>query len=90
MSPGRGIILKLTSVLLFMVMAGLIKVTSGSVPPGEAVFFRSLFAMPTILVWLWLSGEMTTRTTVTMAGPMTDTPVTARGCSGRSSGSRSC
>ena len=33
-------------------MASLIKATSGHVPPGQAVFFRSLFAIPVILLWL--------------------------------------
>ncbi|MFZ5964484.1 DMT family transporter [Thalassococcus sp. BH17M4-6] len=48
----RGIALKLSSVFLFIVMASLIKATSDAVPPGEAVFFRSFFALPVILVWL--------------------------------------
>ena len=60
MSSGRGILLKLTSVLVFMIMASLIKAASENVPPGEAVFFRSLFAMPTILVWLWFRGDLAT------------------------------
>lgn len=58
MSPLRGILLKVASVLVFIVMASLIKVTSDTVPPGQAVFFRSLFAIPVILAWLWLRGEM--------------------------------
>jgi len=52
MNPLRGIALKLCSVAVFMAMASLIKATSGQVPPGEAVFFRSAFAVPVILVWL--------------------------------------
>ncbi|PKP75270.1 MAG: EamA family transporter [Alphaproteobacteria bacterium HGW-Alphaproteobacteria-6] len=52
MTPLRGIALKLCSVAVFMAMASLIKATSGQVPPGEAVFFRSAFAVPVILVWL--------------------------------------
>ncbi|SLN21427.1 EamA-like transporter family protein [Roseivivax jejudonensis] len=47
-----GISLKLVSVVMFVVMASLIKATSDVVPPGEAVFFRSFFAMPVIVVWL--------------------------------------
>jgi drug/metabolite transporter (DMT)-like permease len=58
MSPGRGIALKLVSVTVFMAMAALIKSVSDHVPPGEAVFFRSLFAMPVILVWLTARGEL--------------------------------
>ncbi|MDJ0820237.1 MAG: EamA/RhaT family transporter, partial [Paracoccaceae bacterium] len=60
MSPMRGIALKLTSVLLFTIMASLIKATSADVPPGEAVFFRSFFAMPVILGWLAWQGTLST------------------------------
>lgn len=54
----RGILLKIASVLVFIVMASLIKYTSATVPPGEAVFFRSLFAMPVILAWLSWRHEL--------------------------------
>lgn len=56
--PGRAIALKLCAVFLFMVMAAIIKSVSGKVPPGEAVFFRSLCAMPVILLWLWQRGQL--------------------------------
>ncbi len=52
MNPLRGITLKLASVAVFMTMASLIKAASHAVPPGEAVFFRSAFAIPVILIWL--------------------------------------
>lgn len=52
MTPLRGILLKLASVAVFMAMASLIKAASDAVPPGQAVFFRSAFAVPVILVWL--------------------------------------
>jgi len=52
MNPIRGILLKILSVTLFVAMAALIKSARGAVPPGEAVFFRSAFAIPVILVWL--------------------------------------
>ncbi len=58
MQPLRGILLKLASVTLFVVMSSLIKATTGSIPPGEAVFFRSLFAMPVIFAWLAVRGEL--------------------------------
>jgi drug/metabolite transporter (DMT)-like permease len=58
MSPGRGIALKLISVAIFTAMSALIKSVAGDIPPGEAVFFRSLFAIPVILVWLMLRGEV--------------------------------
>ncbi|MBM1310314.1 DMT family transporter [Sulfitobacter mediterraneus] len=56
--PGRAIALKLCAIFLFMVMAALIKAASGHVPPGQAVFFRSLFAIPIIGLWLWQSGHL--------------------------------
>lgn len=68
MQPLRGIILKLCSVLLFITMAALIKATAAHVPPGEAVFFRSFFAMPVIFVWLWMRGDL--RTGLRVASPM--------------------
>ncbi len=53
-NPVRGIVLKLVAILLFTIMSALIKVGREVVPPGEAVFFRSLFAIPPILIWaLW-------------------------------------
>lgn len=60
MSPLRGIALKLISVFLFMVMASMIKATADEVPPGEAVFFRSFFALPVILVWLATRRKLST------------------------------
>jgi drug/metabolite transporter (DMT)-like permease len=60
-SPFRGIALKCFSVLLFIVMAALIKVTAASdtpVPPGQQVFFRSFFALPLILGWIRWQGPM--------------------------------
>ncbi len=60
MNPLRGIALKLGSVTMFVVMASLIKATADHIPPGEAVFFRSFFALPVILGWLWMRGDMRT------------------------------
>ena len=48
------------SVLLFVVMASLIKAATEEVPPGQAVFFRSFFAIPVIVVWLIARGELRT------------------------------
>jgi len=56
--PGLAITLKVTAVFWFTIMAALIKATSGDVPPGEAVFFRSFFAIPVILVWMVLRGQI--------------------------------
>jgi drug/metabolite transporter (DMT)-like permease len=56
-NPVTGIILKVMSVAVFTAMASLIKASAGHVPPGEAVFFRSFFAIPLIVAWLWFRGE---------------------------------
>ncbi|MEM1352567.1 MAG: DMT family transporter [Pseudomonadota bacterium] len=56
--PGTAIALKLFAVFLFMVMAALIKAASDHVPPGQAVFFRSFFALPIIVIWLWQRGQL--------------------------------
>ena len=58
--PLRGIALKICSVIVFIAMSSLIKSTADRIPPGEAVFFRSFFAMPVIVAWLALRGELRT------------------------------
>ena len=58
--PLRGIGFKLGSVLVFIVMASLIKATAAHVPAGQAVFFRSFFAIPVIVVWLVWRKELAT------------------------------
>ena len=60
MNPLKGIALKLASVTMFVLMSSLIKATADHVPPGEAVFFRSFFALPVILAWLWMRGDLGT------------------------------
>lgn len=58
MRPLRGIAYKLASVMVFIVMASMIKATAQHVPAGETVFFRSFFAIPVIVVWLALRREL--------------------------------
>ncbi len=60
MHPLRGISLKLGAVLVFIVMASMIKATTHHVPAGEAVFFRSFFAIPVIVGWLAVQGQLHT------------------------------
>ncbi len=60
MSPLTGIALKLGSVMIFTVMGAVLKATAATVPAGEQVFFRSLFAIPVILAWLAWRGELAT------------------------------
>jgi len=52
LNPLRGIGLKVLSVAVFTLMAVCIKSAAPRVPPGEAVFFRSFFAIPVIVSWL--------------------------------------
>ncbi|GGG69615.1 transporter RarD family, DMT superfamily protein [Salipiger pallidus] len=59
MTPLRGIALKLASVILFVIMASLVKAVP-EVPTGEVVFFRSAFALPVIIVWLLWRGDLGT------------------------------
>jgi drug/metabolite transporter (DMT)-like permease len=58
MHPLRGILLKVISVMVFVTMAVLIKAAAAEVPPGEAVFFRSFFAIPVIFAWLAWTGHL--------------------------------
>lgn len=58
MQPLTGILLKTCSVAVFVCMASLIKASAPAVPPGQAVFFRSLFAVPVIFVWLAFRGRL--------------------------------
>jgi drug/metabolite transporter (DMT)-like permease len=60
--------LKLAAVAAFTCMGALIKATDGRIPPGEVVFFRSLFAIPIMLVWLGIMGQL-------RAGIRTDRPL---------------
>jgi len=59
-NPATGILLKVVSVLVFIVMSSLIKAVSDHIPPGESVFFRSAFAIPVILGWLAWRRELAT------------------------------
>ncbi|HET9070128.1 MAG TPA: DMT family transporter, partial [Amaricoccus sp.] len=52
MNPLRGIGLKVLSVCVFVAMAVCIKAAAPHVPPGQAVFFRSFFALPVIITWM--------------------------------------
>ena len=60
MSPLRGIFLKLGSVMIFIIMAAMIKATADHVPAGQTMFFRSFFAIPVIFVWLVMRRELAT------------------------------
>lgn len=53
----RGIFLKIASVAVFVCMSAIVKAVSDTVPAGETVFFRSIFAVPVILGWLLLQHD---------------------------------
>ncbi|MCX7566027.1 DMT family transporter [Sulfitobacter sp. F26169L] len=50
--PALGVALKVMAIMLFTFMSAIIKATADDVPAGQAVFFRSFFAIPVILIWL--------------------------------------
>jgi drug/metabolite transporter (DMT)-like permease len=51
----RGIFLMMSAITVFTVMSSFIK-AADRVPAGEAMFFRSLMAMPIVLIWLVSHG----------------------------------
>jgi len=53
-----GVALKVMAIMLFTFMSAIIKATAEEVPPGQAVFFRSFFAIPIILLWLVQRGQL--------------------------------
>ena len=59
-NPFLAIGLKLCAVVLFVIMGAFVKAASVEVPPGQAVFFRSLCALPVIVLWLASRRELTT------------------------------
>lgn len=56
--PSLGVALKVCAIFLFTCMSAIIKSTADVVPPGQAVFFRSFFAIPIILLWLAQRGQL--------------------------------
>lgn len=56
-STATGIALMVGAITAFSVMGALVK-GAPRIPAGEMVFFRSLFALPVVLGWLALRGEL--------------------------------
>ena len=56
--PVLAVSLKLSALVLFTLMQAAVKALSADFPPGEMVFFRSLFAVPIIIAWLLYRGEL--------------------------------
>lgn len=57
MSPLRGILLIIAAISMFVAMGSLVK-AAVRIPPGEAVFFRAFCALPVIMAWLAVRGEL--------------------------------
>lgn len=57
-NPLRGIALKITSVIVFLVMSTCIKMAGEGLATGEITFFRSFFAMFPILAYLAWRGNL--------------------------------
>lgn len=58
MNPLRGILFKLIAVAAASAMSACIKAASVEIPAGESVFFRSLFALPPLIVFYAIRGEL--------------------------------
>ncbi len=58
-APFAGILYKIGATLGFAAMAACIKAAGEGYPVGEVVFFRSLFALPPVLIWAWAAGNLT-------------------------------
>ena len=55
--PAVGIALKITSTIVFTLMATLVKLASADYPIGEIVFFRSFFALLPVILWMAARGR---------------------------------
>jgi drug/metabolite transporter (DMT)-like permease len=55
--PIVGVALKITSTIVFTLMATLVKLASADYPIGEIVFFRSFFALVPVLLWVAARGQ---------------------------------
>lgn len=57
MNVALGISLKIVAVLLFTLMFSCIKASADTVPPGQAVFFRSFFTLIPVFVYMAIKAE---------------------------------
>jgi EamA domain-containing membrane protein RarD len=65
--PLAGIALKVSNIFLVTVLLSLIKTVEG-MPTTELVFFRSLFAVGPVIIWLSIQGKL--RATLHTTKPM--------------------
>ena len=68
MQPLKGVTFKIMAVIFGIAMASIVKTVSGTIPAGEIVFFRSFFAAPIIVGWLFFRGDL-------KSGLKTDNPM---------------
>lgn len=59
-SPLKGILLKVSSVTLFVLMQTFIKAAGDGVMPGQVTFYRSAFAIVPIMTYLAMIGQLRT------------------------------
>lgn len=59
-SPLKGILLKVLSVIVFLIMSTCIKLAGEGIATGEITFFRSLFAIVPIVIYLGWRGQLRT------------------------------
>lgn len=58
LNPLRGILLKVTSVVVFVMMQTCIKSAGADIPAGQITFYRSAFAVVPIVIYLAVQGEL--------------------------------
>ncbi|MGF0536731.1 DMT family transporter [Agrobacterium sp. ES01] len=56
--PLRGILLKLSSITVFLAMQSCIKLAGAGIPPGQIAFYRSAFAIVPIVIYLGMRGNL--------------------------------
>jgi len=58
LNPLRGIMFKVTSVVIFVMMQTCIKSAGPDIPAGQITFYRSAFALVPIMAYLAFQGEL--------------------------------
>jgi len=53
----KGVLMRVASAFAFAIMASFAKLTSGHYSVGQVVFFRSLFALAVLVIWLRARGD---------------------------------
>ncbi len=59
-NPLKGIVCKIASVTIFVIMQTCIKLAGGSIPAGQITFYRSAFALFPIFSYLYWIGQLQT------------------------------